>query len=289
MQPQHTGGQNNEHSTPNSGNKRYRTPISSPSAPPSQSPSPSSSPVAPAAKKLMMAPENKSMSQPLDIDTMKALLAPINQQLAGVVKGQAGMSESVKKIEKSVSSMVPAIQKLQSDVERLKKQLIRKSLIITGIEEKPNESYKDIDKEIEKLSSSLGLPTIDYDMTRRVGKPILGKSRPIELVLLRQRDKMLILSAKTKLRENAHSKNIYINSTRTETEQKKYKKLLEFAKQQKSQDSSIKFRFTRGGILEISGGSAAGLYYVDANDKIENFKGGEDMDQGLSGLLQSGS
>ena len=81
----------------------------------------------------MMATENQSKSQPLDLDTIKALLAPINQQLAGVAKGQTDMSESVIKIEKSVSGMVPAIQKLQSDVERMKKQLIAKSLIIYGI------------------------------------------------------------------------------------------------------------------------------------------------------------
>ena len=167
-------------------------------------------------------------------------------------------------------------------MERLKKQLTAKSLFIIGIQEKPNESYKDIDEETDKLSSALGIPKIDYDMARRVGKPIAGKSRPIELVLIRQRDKILIFSAKAKLRGSADSRNIYINSTRPQTELKRYMKLLEFAKQQKSQDSSIKFRFTRGGTLEVSDGSAAGLYYVDANEKIENYniKGGEDVDQG---------
>ena len=271
MQPQPTRGHENEHSTPNSRNKRFRKPSSSPGTPPSQSPSPSSSPVVPAAKKLMMTTENQSKSQPLDLETMKALLTPINEQIAGVVKGQAEMSPSVIKIEKAVSGMLPAIKNLQIDVERLKKQVITKSLMITGMKEKPNESFKDTDKKIEELSKLLGLPTIDYDVARRVGKPITGKHRPIELVLVRQRDKMLILSAKAKLRGNADSKNIYINPTRTQAEQEKYKKLLEFAKQQKSQDPSTKSRFVRGGTLELSGGPAAGQYYVDANDKIENY------------------
>ena len=193
MQSQLYSGQKNVNSTPNSGNKRFRMPSCSPNTPPSQSSSPSSSPTAPTTKKLMMAPENHSKSQPLDLEAMKTLLAPINLQLAGVANGQTKMTASVKKIEKSVSVMAPEIVKLQTDVEKLKRQLIVKSLFITGIEEKPNESYKDIDKEIGKLSSLLGLPTIDYDMARRVGKPIAGKSRPIELVLLRRKDKMLIL------------------------------------------------------------------------------------------------
>ena len=56
--------------------------------------------------------------------------------------------------------------------------------------------------------------------------------------------------------------------------------LLEFAKKQKAEDSSIKSQFVRGGTLELSGGPAAGQYFVDANGKIENCnnKRGEDVD-----------
>ena len=74
----------------------------------------------------MTATEYQLKSQPLDLETMKALLAPINQQIAGVAKGQAEMTPSVLKIEKAVDGMLPAIKNLQIDVKRLKKQLITK-------------------------------------------------------------------------------------------------------------------------------------------------------------------
>ena len=172
MQSQLTEGQENEPSTPNSGNKRTRQPSQSPETPPSELPT--VSPVGPTPKKLMMATGNKSKAQTLDLEAMKNLLAPIKQQLTELAEGQATLTKSVPKIEKSVTGMLQDIQKLKFDVERLKKQLLAKSLIIYGIQEKPNESYKDIDKEIERLSTLLGLRRIDYDIARRVGKPLTG-------------------------------------------------------------------------------------------------------------------
>ena len=289
MQQQLTEEQKIEPSTPNSGNKRSRQPSQSPETPLPKLPT--SSPVGHTPKKLMMATGNKPKSQTLDLETMKNLLAPIKQQLTELAEGQATLTESVPKIEKSVTGMLQDIQKLQFDVERLKKQLLSKSLMVYGIQEKPNETYKDIDKEVGRLSTLLGLRNIDYDIARRVGKPVKGKSRPIELILVRQRDKMEILSAKTKLGGNPDAKNIYISTARTQAEQKRYKKLLEFAQNKKSQDLSIKFRFKRGDILEITEGTNTSQYYVDSANKVIDYnnKRGEAMDQGLSHPFRAGS
>ena len=93
---------------------------------------------------------------------------------------------------------------------------------------------------------------------------------------------MEILSAKAKLGENADSKNIYIQTARTQAEQARYKKLLDFAKQKKSQDSEIKYRFRRGDILELKDGTVTSQYYVDSKGKVVDYnnKNGEAMDQG---------
>ena len=119
----------------------------------------------------------------------------------------------------------------------MKRQMLSKTLIIQGIVEKPNETFKDSHEELEKLAVLLEIPRLDYDQARRRGMHMAGRTRSIELTLLRHRDKMEILATKSKLKVRAATKNIYINAALTNMESRNRQKLVAFAKKEKAQDS----------------------------------------------------
>lgn len=256
-------GQGTAPGTPNSGkNKRGRQAIISPESTNSQAQT--KSPEGQAPKRLMMPPESQIKSTPIDLETMKSLLAPIKKQLSD-------LKDSMEKAVKSMGKMQTEIRSVKNDLEGMRRQLLAKTVVIYGLEEKPNESFKDIEQKIAELAAVMEMPNLDYDIARRMGKPLKGKYRPVELTLLRQRDKFAILTAKSKLGGNDETKMVYINQARTRQEQRKCKKLMEYAKNEKSIDEETKYRFIRGQILEIQNGKAKGQYYVDDEDKVQDY------------------
>ena len=234
---------------------------SSPDTPPGQTSFRSSEKAVP--KRLMMEAETqpKAKPTPIDVETMKLLLEPINTQLNELVTTSQA-------VQKSVGGMQGEISTVKADVERISRQQLAKTVIIYGMEEQANENYKDMDKKIEELKSMLQMPNLDFDMARRMGSPRAEQSRPIELTLLRQRDKFAIFEAKSKLHKTLGAAKIYINPARTRNEQENYKKMLDFAKQRKARDSEIKFRIIRGHTLEIHNGKTTLQYHVDASGDV---------------------
>jgi len=69
----------------------------------------------------------------------------------------------------------------------------KKNVIIHGIQEIANETYKDRNKAIDDLATKLDIPKIDYDETYRIGKPVAGKERPQLIKFLRTRDKTEVM------------------------------------------------------------------------------------------------
>ena len=108
--------------------------------------------------------------------------------------------------------------------------MLSKILIIQGIAEEPDEGPKEIHTKIEQLAVQLGLSKLDYDNARRVGWPTAGRTRAIELTLLRQKDKMEILAAKSKVNNDETTRKVYINPARTQMENRHRRKLMEFAR-----------------------------------------------------------
>ena len=70
---------------------------------------------------------------------------------------------------------------VKDEMEVLRKQLIAKTLIISGIPEQQVEKFCDLGKNIQGLQQQLGLTHLDVDHVRRVGRPAAGSNRMIEL------------------------------------------------------------------------------------------------------------
>ena len=235
-------------STPQSGKKRARK-KKSPSN--SQQPnSPESSPETGPTKKRTM---------PLFSDEGQAIMNKLN----AMDKKSDGMDEKLTKLGISLGSMKTDISSVQTSVEILKKQLLMKSVVIYGIGESPNEDTQTTEQKVQGVANQIGLPSLDVDMIRRMGLPRKGRNRPIELTLLRQKDKLLLMNARHKLKDIDSTKNIYINNARTDLEHKNYHKLLAFARGHRAHDQDTKFRIIRDRILEITSKSANGQYEVD--------------------------
>ena len=59
---------------------------------------------------------------------------------------------------------------LKANVEAMKKQMLEKKVIISGIEDKADEDYNQTEQKIQTLARALGLNNIDIDFARRMGR-----------------------------------------------------------------------------------------------------------------------
>ena len=243
--------------TPQSGQKRGRNKKSPPNSQPSNSPE--SSPETGPAKKRGM---------PLFSDEGQAILDKLDK----MDKKSDGMDEKLTNLGKSLGNMKTDIAAVQTSVEILNKQLLMKSVVIYGIRESPNEDMQATEQKVQELAKQIGLPNLDVDMIRRMGLPMKGRDRPIELTLLRQKDKLAIMNARYKLKDYDSTKNIYINAARTDLEHKNYHKLLAFARGHKAQDQDTKFRIVRDRVLEITSKSTNGQYVVNLEGTVVSYK-----------------
>jgi hypothetical protein len=98
-------------------------------------------------------------------------------------------------------------QLMKIEFSKVTSQLRKKNLVIQGLREKKQESWKDLEVAIDELYKKLGIPVKpDYDDCFRLGKPNVGKVRPVLLKLIRLRDKKLIMS----LTKNLKGSNIFV-------------------------------------------------------------------------------
>lgn len=172
-------------------------------------------------------------------------------------------------------TMVDAITKpLHAKIEALEKMLAqltgtptgiqphptqngnKKNVIIFGLMEDKNEAPTTLYGKVTELATAMGLPDLDFDDARRLGKPTPGKTRPVLLQLLRTRDKWTVFSAKKTLwtgadgRPDASKKfaKISINEDMSKEERKTNADLRGKLKDLRKVDKDL-MGIIRGGIL----------------------------------------
>ena len=170
--------------------------------------------------------------------------------------------------------MKKEVTEIQDDLELLRKRTLAKTVIIHGIKEQPNEKYGELDREIKELQQKLELKSLDYDNVRSMGPRVLGRNRPIELTLVRKVDKFAILFTKKKLKDQVSSRSIYINSARTQKEQAKYIKLLEYARSLKALNCDIRFIITAYNVLDVQNGNRNEKFEVNKEGKVTQYQPG---------------
>ena len=177
------------------------------------------------------------------------------------------LDEKLKPITDIMTNVRTQVDEIYTELEGIRKQLLNKTLIVFGIPEIANEKFDDTEAAIQDLAKVMGISDLDIDNARRIGRPIGGKNRPIEVALVRQKDKYAILTAKSQLRNDPNMKNVYINPARTKLESRNFKKLTEFAKGHKATNTSTKFRI-RNGRLELTDDNGSQQYGIDKTGKL---------------------
>jgi hypothetical protein len=155
---------------------------------------------------------------------------------------------------------------LDAEIEKLKKDHIETNIIISGIEEKSNETPSDVPNKVEFILQKLGLPTIQYSHCRRFGNKG-SQPRLIRVKLLKEMDKYSILAKKAALREDPLFKNIFINPELTKLERTQEGKLREEGKKFRKDTPSTKFQI-RNGVMKVTTNGKTKFYAVNEEDIV---------------------
>lgn len=103
----------------------------------------------------------------------------------------------LQELSTKVKNLATDVVKLKVSVDQLTKADRKKNIIIHGIPEKENETFKDRDKIIHELAYQLKMNGIDYDECKRVGR---SQTRPLWVKLVRTTDKFEIMAARFNLK-----------------------------------------------------------------------------------------
>jgi len=166
-----------------------------------------------------------------------------------------------------MSVMTREISDVKQEMELLRKQMLVKTVIITGMPEKTQETFTDTEDMVRTLAAKLGMQNFDFDNVRRMGRPRPNITRPIELTLLRLRDKIELLRLKPMLQKIPEYNRLYINNARTNNEMRIRKQLLDHAKMLKLQQPAAKFRI-RNDQLEFTDGGLTNVFKIGPDGKI---------------------
>ena len=89
----------------------------------------------------------------------------------------------IKKLEKldlgSVKVIEEKVERLDGELEKVKREQIAANIILVGVPEKKDETYADMEQEVVKVIGTLNIGDVDYGRIRRLGKKSEGKSRAI--------------------------------------------------------------------------------------------------------------
>jgi len=169
----------------------------------------------------------------------------------------------------SVREISVKVDKVDRDLERVKKELIAANVIIVGAAETENETYKELAQTVEKVLGALKIGDVDYSQIRRLGRPAAGKTRSIQVKLVRQKDKISILQAKKNLKADKDLAQVYINAELTQLEKARETLLRETASDWKKTNKEIKY-FIRGGRLTIVRADGSKTFHeVNADGIVE--------------------
>ena len=173
------------------------------------------------------------------------------------------MQKGIERIEKCSTDLGRQVREVKTDLHRIEKQLLAKTVFIYGIEDQPDETIEQTKIKVQKLVTKMGIQRVDIDMVQRMGKHKEGLNRCIKLSFVRQLEKINLMNEKRKLREFKDCQKIFINGARTQTESKKFYKLRDHAREKQREDTTTKVRFIGSQILDVLCGRFKGQYHVD--------------------------
>ena len=191
--------------------------------------------------------QNSPPSKMSTLQLTPALNAALDNHSAQISALQA----SVTNIERAVLSVKNDVDALKEEQEFTRKQMLSKALIVYGIEESEYVTASDTETKVTNMTNRLGLANLDYNNISRHGRPKTGVIRPIELTLLRLRDKIALLKAKNQMRSIYDYKRVYINNARTQKEMKIRKLLKAHGRVLLTQAAYGKFRI-RNNVLQFT-------------------------------------
>ena len=143
--------------------------------------------------------------------------------------------------------------------------------MIHGLKDSRLETIEDTEQEVRELATSLGARHLDVDLATRLGKFQEGKTRSIQLSLVRKKQTIQLLKSKRKLRESEYTRMVYIDEACTPEDLRKRSRLIKNAKLQKEINNANSYRLI-GSVLEVHGGTTPGKFYVNEEDKVVEWK-----------------
>lgn len=133
--------------------------------------------------------------------------------------------EQMEKLKLENKSMKEQIIGQERKIEALEREARRRNLVFKGIDEDEKEEPKVTKEKVIKTVERLGIkiePEADIDETRRLGRPIIGKTRPILLKLTTGDKKIEILKNSKALKGT----NIWIDEDYTKETQQERQQLI---------------------------------------------------------------
>ena len=234
-------------------------------SPGNQSPSsPVSSPENQSAKKKVAMSKEKESSPEL-----MAMLVSMNTDLNTKLSDISKTLRELRNVQSEVTS-------IKREVETVWKRVLAKTVVIYGIQDHPEEAMEETEQKVRRVAHNLGLEHLDVDIARRMGKFKTAKQRPIELTLVRQKQKIQLMKSKISLKENEETQRIYIAEARTPDENTKFLKLLSHAKKLQAKDNTTRYHFIGGQVLEIQSKRVNGKFHVDLEGNVTAWEPKED-------------
>ena len=157
--------------------------------------------------------EDSEMETLTSCDTQE-MLTRIWKKLAKLDNIENILETKIPEFERRIEALENASNRTQQN-----NQDRRKTLIITGLQEKDKEKITDLHNLLADLFKTMKEKNFDFDDAFRLGKPGSGR-RPVLLRLLRTRDKFTLFNAKKLLRLEKDGKfaNVYINEDKSKEE-----------------------------------------------------------------------
>ena len=178
----------------------------------------------------------------------------------------------IKKLEEldlgAVKVIEEKVERLDGELEKVKREQIAANIILVGVLENKDETYSEMEQQVEKVFGTLNIGDVDYGRIRRLGKKSEGKSRAIQVKLVRELDKVKILRAKKTLRGSKDHGKVYINPELTPLQQQREMKLREAAKIWKEGNKTLKYHI-RGGRLIVINNNDTKEYGINAEGEVQ--------------------
>lgn len=173
------------------------------------------------------------------------------------------LSQYLNPLEKKISTLVESHKNLQNQCDLLRAELDnlkefdqqylleefedrerrRDNIMIFGLTEKPDGTVPERDGHdrdmIREVLQSLGTCDEEIMDSRRVGKIIKGKARPMKVKLLNRSSKLNLIQRSKELRKSSNFRDVYIKSDLTKRQQREEFELRQELKRQRSDGRDV--------------------------------------------------